>query len=639
MSVFAGAMIFNGYPTNADKKRAEASSGWAGQQDSSAITPRSGGVDEGADGSFQVCIAADSAELPEFPVWTNALESLCVTGVAIGQTSVWLRVSWPSSEPPASGLIDIFLASDCDASTWTFGGSVPVPASTNAIPQPATHFVSSSYSYDVSCLAVEGRVYVRGFRDLNGNGIYDEDVDGLFSHDLTSADRGRTIQLTIGDSDSDTVVDSKEIEGGTSPVNRRSYCFNCELEICNVFSTTNYLLAEACMGANRLYGPVVQTNETLSLDLGHLVTTNAEAVTVYFWDDIDGDLERDAAEPCTSVRTSAQTHETSCRFSLPLGDFDADSDGLADWWQDYYQLQDDAFTDTDSDGLINLHEWWAGTNPLVPDGSNTVLSICCRSIDERIRGKNPGTALRKFSTYEPGNWIANTNFWARDVDTSSASFWNSFAEHGTFRKAGTLLSKRHVLFANHYPPSIGGDVLFLGTDNNIYVNTIVATSRVENTDILIGLLQNEMPDAVSPAKLLPEGYEEYICTGTRLPVCQFDYDEKGLVCELEKPLSSYATTRTPLMPDRIGFYENTVSGDSGNPVYLILDNSAILLGALHIGNIAIQPNRYEGAGAPFATYFASEIQIEMDKLMPGYNLDFFDFSQYQKTRMWKRSQE
>ena len=37
--------------------------------------------------------------------------------------------------------------------------------------------------------------------------------------------------------------------------------------------------------------------------------------------------------------------------------------------------------------------------------------------------------------------------WANDVDTSCASFWNS--QHGQLR-AGTLLTKRHVLFANHF---------------------------------------------------------------------------------------------------------------------------------------------------------------------------------------------
>ena len=504
-----------------------------------------------------------------------------------------------------------------------------VPVVTNA-------FSVATYTNVVSGVVTEGRIYVRGFRDLNGNGTFDDGVDGVFSLDLAKVNNGGQESLTIGDSDRDNILDSEEISEGTSPLNRLSYCFNCVLQIYNIFATTNNLKAEAFLGANCIIGPTIQTNASLSLDLGHLVTTNGDSVVIYFWDDKDGDGERGPEEPYTTITATAQSHDTAHSYSLPLGGFDANGDLLPDWWQSYYNLGDSAYEDPDGDGLVNLHEWWAGTDPLVPDGSNTVLSVCCRSVDKRIEGKVPSSALRKFSTYTPGNWVRNADFWANDVDTSCASFWNS--SYGRFR-AGTLLTKRHMLFASHFPPAIGSSVLFLGTDNNIYTNTIVATSTVDGTDILIGLLQSEMPDVVSPARLLPDGYEEYICIGTRIPVCQFDFDEQGLVYELEKPLASYATTRTPLKTSRVGFYENTVVGDSGDPIYLLIDGSAILLGVLHVGNVKVQPGRYEGGGAPFTTYYAREIQNEMDKLLPGYSLQFYDFSQYQKLPMWKGNEE
>ena len=36
------------------------------------------------------------------------------------------------------------------------------------------------------------------------------------------------------------------------------------------------------------------------------------------------------------------------------------------------------------DWLVNLHEYWHDLDPFVSDGTNTVLSILARSIDERI---------------------------------------------------------------------------------------------------------------------------------------------------------------------------------------------------------------------------------------------------------------
>ena len=47
----------------------------------------------------------------------------------------------------------------------------------------------------------------------------------------------------------------------------------------------------------------------------------------------------------------------------------------------------------DGDGLINLHEYWAGTDPLTPDGSNTLLSVASRSIDEYWAGTDPNDPL------------------------------------------------------------------------------------------------------------------------------------------------------------------------------------------------------------------------------------------------------
>ena len=54
----------------------------------------------------------------------------------------------------------------------------------------------------------------------------------------------------------------------------------------------------------------------------------------------------------------------------------------------------DATLDADNDGFINLHEYWAGTDPNDPleDGSGTALVAGSRSVDDRIAGKQPDAA-------------------------------------------------------------------------------------------------------------------------------------------------------------------------------------------------------------------------------------------------------
>ena len=63
------------------------------------------------------------------------------------------------------------------------------------------------------------------------------------------------------------------------------------------------------------------------------------------------------------------------------------------------------------------------------------------------------------------------------------------------------------------------------------------------------------------------------------------------------------------------FRREIVSGDSGNPSFLIVGDEAILVCCL-----------YSEIGGPAPHRFRREIQAAMDELCPGYKLEAFDFS-------------
>jgi hypothetical protein len=506
----------------------------------------------------------------------------------------------------------------------------------DAAPVASNAFVTATKNYPVSGIVTEGRIYVRGFRDIDRNGVYDAGVDGSFSLDLTRGNNGATVNLTIGDSDGDNILDSVEMSEGSSPMDRLNYCFNCLVEIGDVFTTTNGLSAQAMCGDDCIYGPAVMTNSTLTLDLGHLVATNGERVVVYFWDDYDGNATRDEYEPFTSVAVYPRAHDVQYVCSLPYGGFDANADGLLDWWQLYHRLDDGAYADTDCDGLINLHEYWAGCDPLVPDGSNTLLSVMSRSVDDLIASASSIDSLHRFENYQTNGlsllFVSNTNCWGRSIDFSCASMWND-AGHDIWggpcerwQMAGTAISRRHVICARHYSVPNGATLYFMSTSNVVVARQVVSQKNVGyDTDIHVCVLDTDLPDSIVPAKILSADYENFIRSARGLPLVTIDQEEKLLLSE-SNDLSNYAgraNSSGGMMP-RVGrrseFYEPIVSGDSGSPRFAIVGNKAVLLYLMHYGG---------GGSGCFVTHYKDEIQQAMNDLCNGYYLEEMDMSPYQ----------
>ena len=511
---------------------------------------------------------------------------------------------------------------------------------TNIYSDLSHKFAAVSFDYPLTEAVCDGNVYIYGFRDLNKNGVYDSDTDGVYSYRLSKVDSGKRIKLSIGDSDHDTIIDSIELSEGTSPIDRLNYCFNCQLEIYDVFLTQNDLYAEIFFGTNCLYGPVAQTNGTLSLNLGHLVTTNAECVVVSFWEDVNGNGEHDQDETSTVQYLSAQSHDSAYSYRLGLGGFDANHDELPDWWQEAHNIEGGGYEDEDGDGLINLYEWWAGTDPCAPDGSNTVLSVASRSIDSRIANYLPGASQNIYLNYVEngysGLFVRNNGCWAFDVDISCASPWHDgiggHPDCAPTNTTVTAISRRHVIYANHFAYAMSTNLVyyFRGSDGNVITNRLVAFSGIGD-DIGVGLLAEELPITVSPAKFLPDDFADYIVDGRYLPSLIIDQNEKAFVAEL----ASFTThgTRSPLHANissrnnhRASFAKNYIGGDSSSPRFLVVGEEVVILGTLWKG----------GSGSSCLVHlFKQEIQAKMNQLCPGYSIIEIDFSPYDKTHFTK----
>lgn len=264
----------------------------------------------------------------------------------------------------------------------------------------------------------------------------------------------------------------------------------------------------------------------------------------------------------------------------------------------------------------------------------TLQQFAVKSIEERIAASDPTNGLCRFANYAANAskdiFTPNTNFWLRGVDFSCVSPWNSA---GGRLRAGTAISKRHVVFAKHFPIPVGTRIVFV-SDNDASTDSalrtphsapvcpcyIEATKEIDDTDIMIGLLNAELTPNIHPAKILPPDYEKYIGDGGGIPVVTFNQHENAFLTYMTMiftdPKVRMLCGREPSDPKQKLFRRQIIVGDSGDPAFLLIGNHPILLYCLYGG----------GCGSGHALHRKRyQIQAAMDELCPGYTLEVFDF--------------
>jgi hypothetical protein len=256
------------------------------------------------------------------------------------------------------------------------------------------------------------------------------------------------------------------------------------------------------------------------------------------------------------------------------------------------------------------------------------VDIATNGIARRIAGLDPAVCLSRFVDYPPSRgklgfprclwekpFSANDKFWLKDVDFSCASPWNDTC--GAVR-AGTLISKRHIIFAKHFPLWKGCHVLFVDQAGGVCPVRVKATKALEKCDIAIGSLEYEVTPSIHPAKILPEDYGKYIGEGKGLPIVTFNQCEQMVLSECQRITTNGVTnaaTKNPAWKPLVG---NMIVGDSGNPAFLLIGREPILLYCLQVGGVGHGPSIHR---------YRREIQKAMDELCPGYALEMFDFAQ------------
>ena len=250
-------------------------------------------------------------------------------------------------------------------------------------------------------------------------------------------------------------------------------------------------------------------------------------------------------------------------------------------------------------------------------GANTAREALSTVIDGEISsttetGPTPVYTTRDFETH---TYVRNSNCLLANTHTAAftcASPWNS--RGGQFR-AGTAVTPRHVLVATHYSLAPNDTIKFVDPNNNVVTRTVTRKTKVgANTDIDMLLLDSDLPATITPCKIFPQNFEDYLPAGsdsylfaaTQIPLITINAQgEQVSLRELSQVTQSFLHGNNYIVhvriPDttspRYPFYEPAIDGDSGSPVFAVIGSELWLMnlwwfarGGTFLGSILTELN-------------------------------------------------
>lgn len=249
-----------------------------------------------------------------------------------------------------------------------------------------------------------------------------------------------------------------------------------------------------------------------------------------------------------------------------------------------------------------LHMTGAETIDVIEGGvEGSARKALSDPLDNALSGADISTQRSVYSSQDHSgdSYVRNPSFLIQSTHAEAltcASPWNSRSDGS---RAGTAITPRHVVLAVHYPLSVGDTLRFITSNNVTVTRTIVQTSVLTYeqaaTDVLVVLLDSDLPSSVTPCKIFPSNYDTYLPAGAhrlshnafRIPLISFNKQEQCSIADfrtvnMPPPTTSpYILWRSPELEDRLAFFSQAVVGDSGNPLFAVINSELWLVSTFY----------------------------------------------------------
>lgn len=210
--------------------------------------------------------------------------------------------------------------------------------------------------------------------------------------------------------------------------------------------------------------------------------------------------------------------------------------------------------------------------PPMPPAPSSALSITAIRADSDQRfsvlleGATGNDIFSTYATDRPSPWGGN---FTRRMNLTGVA-WDD-------TRTATLVSPEHVVMAAHYPRPVGSTLVFHDRRGRPQRRVLAAVESLGGiADIAVGRLDAPLPDSVRPYRVLPPSGSYSPLAGCLAVVS--DQHRKAFIHEIGSVSGNSVHFRHPAT-SRISPHltKNLVTGDSGNPSFVLVGGELVLI--------------------------------------------------------------